>query len=56
MFVVLRVLGMFVWEIDCYGNHIYTDETIKNIWQITEYVVRSLLKQLIVIPWKKDKG
>lgn len=29
MFVVLRVLGMFVWEIDCYGNHIYTDETIK---------------------------
>ena len=29
MFISLKVLGMFVWHIDCYGNYIYTDETIK---------------------------
>ncbi len=29
MFMSLKVLGMFIWQIDCYGNYTYTDETIK---------------------------
>ena len=29
MLISLKVLGLYVWQVDFYGNHMYTDETLK---------------------------
>lgn len=33
MFICLKVLGMFVWQVDFSGNHMYTDETLRRYMQ-----------------------
>lgn len=46
MFMVLHVLGMFVWQIDCYGNHKYTDETLKRYIEDNGISCAKLIKNI----------
>lgn len=29
MFATLKILGMYIWQVDFYGNYMYTDETLR---------------------------
>ena len=47
-FVIIKLLGMFVWKVNFNGNYVYTDEYLKSYIKDMKFIMEICLKILTV--------